>query len=286
MEQPVPERDSTAESGSRDGAAPDLFCPKCLYNLTGTEQAGLDCCPECGEPLDFDALRTMVRTGLDLSGFTWWQLVWKLFLLRRKFHNEVRRRHYFIRLPEVQPRYTVVLLLAFVAMLLWTGMVAWLSGIRGILLCGLVAACLAVMGIVHAGERVWLRLLLDMAHHPDARAAAGRILYVANTQFVPMTVNLALCVVTMGIVVLVGSRSNAVITMALTVGLSAAFINVALWLDWSRHVYTLFMSEGYYRTGGNAVRGLVVFNPGCFLALVILVGWGLVVIITSVPESL
>jgi hypothetical protein len=62
--------EAVSTAGAAGQPLPDdttIYCPRCLYNLRGVREAGLDCCPECGTSLDFDQLRSMAQTGLDLA---------------------------------------------------------------------------------------------------------------------------------------------------------------------------------------------------------------------------
>ncbi len=46
--------------GDRRGPLPDIgiVCPRCRYQLTGLTG---ETCPECGSPVDFEAIATMER---------------------------------------------------------------------------------------------------------------------------------------------------------------------------------------------------------------------------------
>ena len=286
-----------AEQSATDGNT--IYCPRCLYNLRGAREAGLDCCPECGTSLDFDQLRSMAQTGLDLSGFTWWQLVGKLFLTPRRFHREMRRRHYFIRLPESRPRYVLAMVLVLAVLLIWTGWSASLLGsakatwphaayfqvVKSRWMLGFVAATAFAMLIANAVERLWLHVLLAMLHHHEPGLAARRILRVANTQWVPIAINLIVAVIVMQIAIALRPHDKTAILMFAGFGLGGALLNLALWLEWARLVRTLFMCEGYYVTGDGLMRSAGWLNPGLFLGCAITAGWFVMALIAAVPKA-
>ncbi len=263
-------RSTMAGSAAGDGRpGPTLYCPECAYNLTGIEQAGMSRCPECGQELDFDELREMAGTVLDLSRFSYWQLAWKLLFSQKEFDEELNRRHCNVRLPKHvtsrdHARGVIVCLLVLVPSIL--------AGIQpglGPVCVGIIISYLVLAAVAHGITFLYLTHALTALGHWQPSAAAKRILSIAATQCVPIALNLG--VFTTGLTLLFVGTTMAPwnVIIGATMMAAAATLHFVLWTVWGDVCLLMVKCETQYRQRMLLTRFLKRLNPGVLVAWIL-----------------
>jgi hypothetical protein len=250
-------------------SGPTLYCPKCEYILTGTEEAGLRCCPECGAPLDFDDLRRKARVGLDLTYLSYWQLCWKLFVLRRRFRKQLREPSYFVRLPEVSVgfrRAVGLLAAASLAVSVWIGIGA--DGPHK-LWAAVPPAWMLVALVVQVVTEAWFRWLLGTVKHPNVERAVRQVMAAGSSVYVPMGAGLLVAMVFVGGMTTTDwpTWPGGFATLGIGVAATAGLFSWVLWHSWAIVAQMVFRCETYYLECPLHVRWLVSMNPPAMVAL-------------------
>ena len=263
------ESEPTPETEGAVAPEPTLYCPQCAYNLTGVERAGLDCCPECGEKIDFANLVQAVDNPLDLSGYGYWQLGWRLFLVPRRFKRILQQEHYRLVLPECRNWYYVPPL-ALMALSLAPALAPWRRAYEeAYVLLSIAALYGLAMLLVHKAAELWVRMLLWRSDHPQPIMAAGRIMFAVGTFNLPIAINVALCFISISIMPiwpLSKSYDILLLFVACTMIFTMAF-HFFLWFEWARLVERLFFYETYVRKVSKPVKFLHRFCMGAGTAL-------------------
>jgi len=257
-------------------SGPTLYCPKCDYILTGTEEAGLGCCPECGTSLDFDELRRKARCGLDLTYLTYWQLCWKFFVLRRRFRKQLKAPCYFVRLPDITPGFSKAVGLLAAASLATSVWIAAAADGPHKLWAVIPPAWMLAALVVHAVTDAWFRWVLRMANHPQPQRALQQIMAAGSTVYLPMGVGLLVAMVTVAAMTTIDWPRQPDWVPVVTIGCAATagLFSWVLWHSWALAAQLVFRCETYYLECPPQVRLLVQLSPPtmALLAPLILVG--------------
>jgi hypothetical protein len=221
-------------------AEPELYCPKCSYILTGVEHAGLDCCPECGEKVDFADLRRLAQMGLDLSHCSYWRLA---FRVPPEFKAALKRPGYVVRLPPRPRSFFIVTGLLLLLALAGAALTA-LSMIIGFLVYVTLAA------VSYAATWLWARWLLRRAGHREPATGAGHVLFVAAAVCFPIAINLALFTVSIAFMLYAHHislfphvRDELAIVLGGFLVLAPLVFHFVLWSDWSQMANLMLLYE-------------------------------------------
>jgi hypothetical protein len=225
------------------------------------EEAGLKGCPECGFPLDFERLRRAAPVGTEMGAMSYIEIA------RRLFSQEMGRRGklgclcHFNELPPVPPEFiaTIALLIGWcyvVAALVWV-----MSPAASVILGLAVTGYLGLWAAAHGMTRVWVRRQMYSVEGPGrTQQAAKRVMKIAATQYLPLAINLAAMVTGLGAAMThpVGhgdSEWTRVVALAGAVlaGI-AVIVHVLLWLNVSRVVRQMMISEMFHHGAGPVSR--------------------------------
>lgn len=264
--------EASSEIPRRGSSSATIYCPECAHNLTGVRQAGLDCCPECGEKIDFANLLQAVDNPLDLSGYGYWQLSWRLFLVTLRFRRVLQQEHYRLVLPKCRNWYYVPPL-ALMALSLALALGPWRRAYEGAYALLSVAAVYGLaMLLVHKAAELWVRMLLWRSDHPSPAKAAGRIMFAVGTFNLPIAINAALWFICMTILPFspLSKRYDALyLFVACTLIFTMAF-HFFLWFEWARLIERMFFYETYIRKVPRWLRFVNRFCLGMGAALFVL----------------
>lgn len=263
--------DHAAEDRIEHGE-PTLYCPKCSYPLVGVEEAGLSLCPECGEPLDFEELRSERFDPRSLG--TPWQMFWRVMTSPRRFFRAVTAKPYNVRVSEL---YSYDALGLEVGLLGGTGLCGltwvgtWIAG-RSFPGCCVATVPLfwgLLLWAAHRTAGPWMRFLLGKAGHGDANRGQHRVMYFSSIVYVPM--GLALCLV----MVTLAAAQFAPEVLARLVLLAALGVHCLLWLLWAWIIMRAFEAETCRL--GTIRPQVALLNPALVVALA---PWGIAVLLT------
>lgn len=258
---------------SNGASGPQVCCPWCKYPVIGLEEAGLGHCPECGVKLDVAELRQVVSQSDDLTGLTYWQLVWRLFTLRPGRKKRRLLNYYLAYMPESSASFFLI-----TASLFASGPVAaaimWLeSPDAGVILFAVTVGYLLLAVAAHIATQPWVRWRLASIGHPYPTEAARRVMLSAATQYLPIGVNVAMFVAGCTCLVMfedLGSRwALPVVGTGLLFTVIPPVLHLVLWANWATGLDRMIRCESFYKLPRPSGKLLESLNPGLAIAVFI-----------------
>jgi hypothetical protein len=254
---------------------PELYCPRCTYSLRGLEEAGMQQCPECGTPVNFNDLRQRLLVDKqELGGAK--QLFRRIMWFPNRFFTalDAPRRYLWIKRLD---QYDSAALFAGIAgvVLAFALFFAVVTSFHGrtppkwpastiYFLSPLALWPFLFLGN-HQATRWWIRRLLRWAAHPEPQAGALRVMFFAGPVYVAMVRAVLFGLLCLLLAILLSLLGTIPAIIALVCSGFSVVVYFVLWLHWAWVILRAFQAET--RGLDTDLTFLAFFNPGLLVTL-------------------